>query len=234
MGLGSGVVSEPLPTPAPQSPPTPVKPRLRGVVHQHAFWVAALAGAALVAFAPSGHARLPVAIYAATLCGLLGTSALYHRVTWRSLRARMWMRRADHSMIFLLVAGTYTPFAVLVLHGGLAQTILVVVWLGALAGVILSLAWPDAPRPLTASVYLALGWVAAVAAPQIVDRAGWGPLVLIGVGGLLYSAGAVVYATRRPDPRPLVFGYHEIFHVLVVVAAAVHFAAVAGWALPAG
>jgi hemolysin III len=227
-------VSEPLPTPEPQSPPTPVKPQLRGVVHQHAFWVAAFAGAALVVFAPSGHARLPVAIYAASLCGLLGTSALYHRVTWRNVRARAWMRRADHSMIFLLVAGTYTPFAVLVLHGGLARTILVVVWLGALAGVILSLAWPAAPRPLTAAVYLALGWVAVVATPQIADRAGWPALALIGAGGLLYTAGAIVYATRRPDPRPQVFGYHEIFHVLVVVAAAAHFAAVAGWALPNG
>src|SRR5436190_323196 len=131
--------------------------------HAHAFFVALLAGAALVALAPSGRARLPALIYAATLCGLLGTSALYHRVDWRSVRARMWMRRADHSMIFLLVAGTYTPFAVLVLHGGLARTILVVVWLGALAGVILSLAWPDAPRLLTASVYLAVVWVAVVA-----------------------------------------------------------------------
>jgi hemolysin III len=228
------VTTEPLPTPEPRSPPAPVKPRLRGVVHSHAFWVALLAGAALVALAPSGHARVPALVYAASLCGLLGTSALYHRVNWRKARARLWMRRLDHSMIFLLVAGTYTPFAVLVLHGSLAETILIVVWAGALGGVILSLAWPGAPRALTAAVYIALGWVAVAAMPQIADRAGWAALILLGAGGVLYTAGAVVYALRRPDPSPQVFGYHEVFHVLVVIAAAAHYAAVAGWALPAG
>jgi hemolysin III len=228
------VTTEPLPTPEPISPPAPVKPRLRGVVHAHAFFVALAAGALLVVLAPSGHARVPALIYAATLCGLLGTSALYHRVDWRTVRARMWMRRADHSMIFLLVAGTYTPFAVLVLHGGLATTILVVVWAGALGGVILSLAWPGAPRAVTAAVYLALGWVAVVAMPQILDQAGWAALILLGAGGVLYTAGAVIYALRRPDPSPLVFGYHEVFHVLVVIAAAAHYAAVAGWAVSAG
>jgi hemolysin III len=228
------VTTEPLPTPEPISPPAPVKPRLRGVVHAHAFYVALAAGAALVAFAPDGRARVAALIYAATLCGLLGTSALYHRVDWRSLRARAWMRRLDHSMIFLLVAGTYTPFAVLVLHGGLGRTILVVVWAGALGGVLLSLLWPGAPRAVTASVYIALGWVAVVAMPQIADRAGWAALILLGAGGVLYTAGAVIYALRRPDPRPLVFGYHEVFHVLVVIAAAAHYAAVAGWAVSAG
>jgi len=227
------VTTEPLPTPAPRSPPVPVKPRLRGVIHEHAFFVALLAGGVLVALAPSGRARLPAVIYAATLCGLLGTSALYHRVDWRSLRARLWMRRLDHSMIFLLVAGTYTPFAVLVLHGTLATTILVVAWGGALGGVILSLAWPGSPRWVTAAVYLALGWVAVVAMPQIAERAGWTALALLGAGGVLYTAGAVIYAVRRPDPRPLVFGYHEVFHVCVVVAAAAHYAAVAGWAIGA-
>ena len=174
------MTTEPLPTPAPRSPPVPVKPRLRGVIHEHAFFVALLAGGVLVALAPSGHARLPAVIYAATLCGLLGTSALYHRVDWRSLRARLWMRRLDHSMIFLLVAGTYTPFAVLVLHGSLGRTILVVVWAGAAGGVLLSLLWPDAPRAVTAAVYVALGWVAVAALPQIADRAGWAALTLIG------------------------------------------------------
>src|SRR5207248_3182420 len=133
-----------------------------------------------------------------------------------------------------LVAGTYTPFAALVLHGALATTILVVVWAGAIGGVVFSLAWPGAPRALIAAVYLALGWVAVVAMPQIAQRAGWGALALLGAGGVLYTAGAVIYALRRPDPRPQVFGYHEVFHVLVVVAAAAHYAAVAGWAVSAG
>ena len=225
---------EPLPTPAPVGPPAPFKPRLRGVIHEHAFFIALVAGGLLVGLAPSARARGAALVYALSLCGLLGTSALYHRVDWRSVRARMWMRRADHSMIFLLVAGTYTPFAVLVLHGTLGRTILWVVWAGALGGILLSVAWPSAPRPLVAAVYVALGWVAIAAMPQIAQRAGWGALALLGAGGVLYTAGAVIYALRRPDPRPLVFGYHEVFHVLVVIAAAAHYAAVAGWALSAG
>src|SRR5207248_11350082 len=136
-----------------------VKPRLRGGLHQYAFFVALVAGAVLVALAHDGKTRLAMTVYAVSVAGLLGTSALYHRRDWTA-RARMWMRRLDHSMIFVLIAGTYTPFALLVLHGTLARTILIVVWAGAVGGTILNLFWVRAPKPVTAAVYIALGWVA--------------------------------------------------------------------------
>jgi hemolysin III len=208
-----------------------VKPRMRGVLHQYAFFVAVVLGAVLVIVAPDGRARVAAAIYAFAVSGLLGTSALYHRVTW-SKRARAWMRRLDHSMIFVLIAGTYTPFALLVLDGTLAQAILIVVWAGALGGIVLNLVWITAPRWLTAAVYVALGWVAVAAMPALADKIGAGGVALLMGGGLLYTAGAVIYATKRPDPSPEVFGYHEIFHALVVAAAAAHFAVVAFYALP--
>ena len=210
-----------------------VKPRLRGVLHQYAFFVAAVLGAALVIAAPSGRARAAAAIYAVAVAGLLGTSALYHRVTW-SRRARAWMRRLDHSMIFVLIAGTYTPFALLVLSGGLARAILIVVWGGAVAGVILKLAWISAPRWLTAAVYVALGWVAIAAMPSLAGALGAVAVGLVLAGGVLYTAGAVIYARQRPDPSPTVFGYHEIFHALVVAAATAHFAVIAFYVILRG
>ena len=210
------------------------KPRLRGVSHQWAFYISLVAGLALVIVAPSGRATVAAAIYAASVAALFGTSALYHRINWKTLGARRWMRRLDHSMIFVLIAGTYTPFALLVLDGTLAKVVLVGVWSGAAAGIAFTLIWPNAPKWLTAGTYVALGWFSIVAVPQITARAGAGALVLLGVGGVAYTLGAVVYARRRPDPRPATFGYHEIFHVLVVVAAAAHFTAVAAFALPAG
>jgi len=226
-------MSEPLPTPPPQRAAPPARPRLRGVIHQWSFFVALAAGAALVWWAPAGRATLASAIYAAALAGLLGTSALYHRVTWRPA-ARAWLRRLDHSMIFVLIAGTYTPFALLVLDGPLADVVLVGVWAGALMGIVFSLVWIGAPPWLTAAAYVALGWFSVIALPQILERAGAGALVLLAAGGAAYTAGAVVYARRRPDPLPATFGYHEIFHVLVVIAAAAHFAAVAAFAVPEG
>ena len=144
----------------------------------------------------------------------------------------MWMRRLDHSMIFVLIAGTYTPFALLVLHGTLARTILIVVWAGAAGGTILNFFWVRAPKPVTAAVYIALGWVAIAAMPQMADAIGFVGVGLILLGGVLYTAGAVIYALRRPNPIPGVFGYHEVFHALVVAAAAAHFTAVAAYALP--
>ena len=208
------------------------KPRLRGVTHEWAFFVSLIAGAGLIAAAPSGHARLGVAIYAFSLSALLGTSALYHRVNWRRPEIRRWMRRLDHSMIFLLIAGTVTPFALLVMHGPLASALLIAVWAGAAAGIVVELIWVDAPKWATTIVYLAVGWIGALGFPAIVIEAGLGAGILIAVGGVLYTAGAVVYARQRPDPNPAVFGYHEIFHVLVIAAAAAHFAAVALFALP--
>jgi hemolysin III len=204
-----------------------VKPRLRGVSHQWAFFVSLAAGALLVAIAPAGRATLATGIYAVTVAALFGVSAVYHRVNWVSAGARRWMRRLDHSMIFCLIAGTYTPFALLVLEGTLATAILVGVWAGALAGIVLNLVWVDAPKWVTAAVYLALGWVAVVALPDLASRLGPTAIALIGAGGVLYTAGAVIYALRRPNPVPAVFGYHEIFHVLVIAAAALQYAVIA-------
>jgi hemolysin III len=213
--------------------PLPIKPRLRGVVHQWSFFVALAAGAALVAWAPAGRATVAAAIYAVALAGLLGTSALYHRITWQP-RARAWLRRLDHSMIFVLIAGTYTPFALLVLDDPLRGIVLAGVWAGALAGIVFTLLWVHAPKWLTAASYVALGWFSIIAVPQIAEHAGAGALVLLALGGVAYTLGAVVYASQRPDPRPQTFGYHEIFHVLVVVAAAAHFTAIAAFAVPHG
>jgi hemolysin III len=222
-------MSQPLPTPS--SAPAPFqRPRLRGVVHQWSFFVALAAGAALVIWAPA-DATAACAIYAAALAGLLGTSALYHRITWRPA-VRSWLRRLDHSMIFVLIAGTYTPFAALVLREPLREVVLAGVWAGAAAGIVFTLLWSDAPKWLTAAAYVALGWFSVIAIPQITERAGAGALALLGAGGLAYTAGAVIYASRRPDPRPATFGYHEVFHVLVVVAALAHFVAVAAFAVP--
>ncbi len=182
----------------PALPSSAVKPRLRGVSHQWAFVVSVATGVALVLGAPAGRATLAAAIYAASVAGLFGASALYHRVTW-SVVARRWMRRLDHSMIFLLIAGTYTPVGLLVLQGRLATVVLAVVWGGAVAGIALELAWRGAPRWLGGTVYLALGWVAVVAMPQLFAELGVAGGLLIVAGGLIYSAGAAVYALRHPD-----------------------------------
>ena len=226
--------AEPLPTPerviAPVEPEPESRPRLRGVVHQWSFFVALVAGASLVALAPPGRATVVCAVYAAAVCGLLATSALYHRVDWSPGR-RIWMRRLDHAMIFVLIAGTCTPFAVLVLAEPLRDIVLFGVWGGAAAGIVFTLVWVDAPRWLTAAAYVTLGWFAVIAFPQIWERAGGGAVALLVAGGLAYTAGAVIYARRWPDPRPTVFGYHEVFHVLVAVAALAHFVAIAVYAL---
>ena len=210
------------------------KPRLRGVSHEWAFFISLVAGAALIVAAPNGHARVAMAVYAFSLSGLLGTSALYHRVDWRRPEIRRWMRRLDHSMIFLLIAGTVTPFALLVMSGSLADALLIAVWAGALAGIVVELIWVDAPKWVSTIVYLAVGWIGLLGFPAIVVAAGVGAGALIAAGGVLYTAGAVIYARQRPDPNPAVFGYHEIFHALVIAAAAAHFAAIAIYALPSG
>ena len=209
-----------------------VKPKLRGVSHEWAFFVSLVLGAALIIAAKTPKATLAVAIYAVSLSALLGTSALYHRVNWKRPNVRRWMRRLDHSMIFFLIAGTYTPFALLVLNGWLSDAILVVVWAGAIAGAIVEMVWIDHPKWVAALIYLSLGWVAVVAFPGSGTRWGWRGPCWSPLGGLLYTAGAVVYATQRPNPSPRIFGYHEVFHALVIVAAAAQFAAVAFFALP--
>jgi hemolysin III len=209
-----------------------VKPRLRGVSHQWAFFVSVVLGAVLVLAAPAGSGRLSAAIYAFSVAGLFGASALYHRINWTTDGARRWMRRLDHSMIFVLIAGTYTPFAVLVLDGTLATVILIVVWTGAAGGVVLKLCWIDAPKWLIALIYVALGWVAVAAFPDMLGELGLAPTAMVAAGGVLYTLGAVVYALRRPDPAPEVIGYHEIFHALVIAAAALQYAVIAFFVLP--
>ncbi|HWT95183.1 MAG TPA: hemolysin III family protein [Solirubrobacteraceae bacterium] len=205
--------------------PEILKPRWRGVLHQYAFFVALGAGAMLVIAADGTRERIAALVYAIGLAGLLGTSALYHRVTWRRPSARMWMRRLDHSMIFVLIAATVTPIALLTLDDPTRTVLLAVAWGGTAAGVALNLLWPRAPKWLSAVVYLLVGWSGAVAIPELAGYA-VGALVLVAIGGVLYTAGAIIYATERPNPSPRVFGYHEIFHALVVGAAALHFAAI--------
>jgi hemolysin III len=214
-------------------PAVRVKPRLRGVLHQYAFFVSLASGTLLVLLATTVRASVAAVIYAASVSALFGVSALYHRVTWTG-PARRRMRRLDHAMIFLLIAGTYTPVGLLVLQGRLGTVVLAVVWGGALAGIVLELAWAGAPRWLGGTVYLALGWVAVVAMPQLFARLGVTGGMLIVAGGLVYSAGAAVYALRRPDPVPAVFGYHEVFHLLVIAGVAAHFLAISLFVLPTG
>src|SRR5689334_10203764 len=211
-----------------------VKPKLRGVSHEWAFFLSLGFGTALIILAETPKATLAVAIYAVSLSALFGTSALYHRVNWSRPQVRQWMRRLDHSMIFFLIAGTYTPFALLVLNGTLAMAILVVVWIGAIAGAIVEMIWIDHPKWASALIYLSLGWVAVAAFPELWSAMGVGGTLLVAFGGLLYTAGAVVYAVQRPNPSPAIFGYHEIFHLLVIAAAVAHFSAIAFFALPHG
>jgi hemolysin III len=194
--------------------------------------VSLVTGVALVLAAPSGRAALATTIYAVSVAGLFGASALYHRISWASVAARRWMRRLDHSMIFFLIAGTYTPFALLALRGTLATAILIVVWSAAAAGIVLKLVWIDAPKTLVAVIYVALGWVAVAAFPELIARLGVTATALVAAGGVLYTVGAIIYAFQRPDPVPAVFGYHEIFHALVIVAAALQYAVVAFYVLP--
>ena len=214
-------------------PEARVKPRLRGVSHQYAFFVSLASGTLLVLLATTTKASIAAALYAASVSALFGVSALYHRGTWTTA-ARRRMRRLDHAMIFLLIAGTYTPVGLLVLQGTLATVVLAVVWGGAAAGILLELAWTKAPRWLGGTVYLSLGWVAVVAMPQLFTRLGVAGGLLIVAGGLVYSAGAAIYALRRPDPVPAVFGYHEVFHLLVIAGVAAHFLAISLYALPSG
>ena len=200
------------------------KPRMRGWLHAYAFFVAAVAGIVLCSIAATRPGYGPLvgcAIYSLSVCGLFGVSALYHRRVW-SERGYQVMRRLDHSMIFLLIAGTYTPFSVLLLPRWTAVWILAVVWGGALAGVALNLVWPHAPRWVAAPLYVALGWVAIAVLPTILHVGGVAALVLLLVGGVVYTVGAVFYALRRPNPWPTVFGHHEFFHACTLVAALCH------------
>ena len=203
-----------------------VKPRLRGVSHQYAFFVALVAGAFLVAAADTGRARVAVAIYAASVAAMFGSSALYHRITWPPAPHR-WLRRLDHAMIYVLIAGTYTPFGFLALSGPWRTAVLAVVWSGALAAIVLTFSSSEKPQWVEPAIAVALGWVGIVVLPQLLDKIGLAGVGLLLAGGVLYTAGSVVYARRKPNPVPAAFGYHEIFHVLVIGAAACHYASIA-------
>lgn len=202
---------------------------MRGWLHAYAALVAAVGGLVLCAVAasrPGGVAPLvSCAIYSITVVALFGVSALYHRRVWGK-RGFQLMRRLDHSMIFLLIAGTYTPFSVLLLSPGAATAVLAVVWGGALFGVVTKLAWPHAPRWLSVPLYIGLGWVAVAVLPQIAAAGGTTALVLLLAGGVFYTGGALCYALRRPNPWPTVFGHHEFFHACTLVAALCHHIAV--------
>lgn len=207
----------------------PDKPRLRGWIHLWSLVAAFAAGVTLISLAGatvSAEAALGTSVYVVTVLGLFGVSALYHRKTWRTVGARTWMRRLDHSMIFLFIAGTYTPLAMIALQPTTGAVVLAVVWGGALGGVVLKLAWPNSPRWLGVPVYVALGWVAVFVLPDLMERAGVAALVLLLVGGVLYTVGGLFYASRWPDPWPRTFGYHEFFHSAVSAAAVCHHVAI--------
>ncbi|MEU7586484.1 hemolysin III family protein [Micromonospora sp. NPDC049230] len=204
------------------------KPRMRGWLHTYAFFVALLCGIVLCSIAATRPGWAPLVsclIYSLTVCGLFGTSALYHRRVW-SERGYQVMRRMDHSMIFVFIAGTYTPLCVLLLAPRPATVMLALVWGGALAGVALKVVWPHVPRWVSAPLYLALGWVAVAMLPEILHGGGVAALVLLIAGGAIYSAGAVFYALRRPNPWPTVFGHHEFFHACTLLAALCHHIAI--------
>jgi hemolysin III len=209
----------------------PPKPRYRGTSHFYALFVAIVAALVLVATAPAGLATLAAAVYATTLVTMFGASALYHRGNW-SLPAAKRLLQLDHTAIFLLIAGTYTPIALLAMDGAVRTATLTAVWVVAVAGIIFEWMPIPAPRGYVTTVYMCLGWIGAFSFVPLYDSTGWEGVVLIAGGGLLYSIGAVVHAARKPDPWPDTFGYHEIFHIFVILAALLHYCAIAFLVLP--
>jgi hemolysin III len=207
-----------------------VKPKLRGVFHEAGFYVAIGLGIALVLTASPGRARVSAIVFASCVVACFGFSALYHRPTWQP-RARSWLARLDHAGIYLLIAGTYTPIGLLVLSQTWGIIVLSIVWGAAALAILLKLCRPGIPKALSAALGLAIGWVGVSAAGQLMKLPVTG-LSLLAVGGLAYTAGALVYAFKRPDPIPHILGYHEIFHLLTLVAAACTYAAIAFYVLP--
>ena len=210
------------------------RPLLRGALHQAAFSFALVAGALLIAYADrNAVTRTSAAIFAGSVVSMLGASALYHRITW-SPRVRPWLRRVDHAGIYLLIAGSYTPVGLLALHGVLQRVVLGVVWAGAAASILMKFLWVNAPKWLAAVIGIALGWVGVAAMPELWRTAGVAAVALLAAGGLAYTAGALVYALRRPDPVPHVFGYHELFHALTLVAVSSQYVAIAFFVVRVG
>jgi hemolysin III len=206
------------------------RPLLRGVLHQGAFFVALVVGTLVIVGADGGRRTVAASIFAGTVVLMLGASSLYHRITW-SPRVRPWMRRVDHAGVYLLIAGTYTAVGLVSLTGTLQHVVLALVWTGVGVAIVIKFAWAQAPQWLTVAIGLALGWISVVAVPQIAEHAGVAAMALLGAGGLAYTLGALVYAFRRPDPAPNLFGYHELFHALTLVAVACQYVAIAFFVL---
>jgi len=209
------------------------KPLLRGVLHQHAFSASLVVGTLLIVGADGARRHVAAAVFAGSVAACFGASALYHRVTWTP-RLRPWMRRVDHAGVYLLIAGTYTPVCLLVLGGAWSLAVLVTVYACTIAAVAFKFAWVDAPKWLAAAIGLALGWGALAVLPQLVTRLDAAAVALLGVGGLAYTLGAIVYARQRPSPVPTVFGYHELFHALTIVAVACQYVAIAFFVVRVG
>ncbi len=207
------------------------RPLLRGWFHLCAAIAAAVGLVALVLLADSAEAYVGGSIFAASLIALYATSATYHTITW-GRRMRAFLKRLDHSMIFVLIAGTYTPICLVAASTAWGITLLAVVWSIALAGIVLKVCWPGAPRWLSVLLYASAGWLGVIAAVPLTDWLAWAPIALLILGGVLYTIGGVIYAARRPNPWPRVFGYHEVFHLLVIAGSAFHFALVAIYLMP--
>jgi hemolysin III len=209
-----------------------LRPRFRGVSHEWAFFASTGVGAALVIYASGARAVISAAIFAASVAGMFGASALYHRVPWPTAARRRLFAKLDHAGIYLLIAGTYAPVGLLVLEGAWRWTVLGIVWTGALVAILVKVFAPGGPKWVPATIGVVLGWVGVVALPQLTEL-GAG-LVLFLAGGACYTLGAIVYASRRPNPLPRAFGYHEVFHLLVIAAAACQYVAIAFFVLPHG
>jgi hemolysin III len=203
------------------------------VLHQVAFFVSLVVGTLLIVGADGGSRHAAAAVFAGSVAACFGASALYHRVTWTP-RLRRWMRRVDHAGIYLLIAGTYTPVCLLVLNGVWRIAVLAIVYAGAAAAIVLKFVWVDAPKWLAAVLGIALGWVGVAILPQLATRLDPAAVALLGAGGLAYTAGAIIYARRRPNPLPTVFGYHELFHALTIAAVACQYVAIAFFVIRAG
>jgi hemolysin III len=209
------------------------RPLLRGVIHQAGFAVSLVVGTLLIVGADGARGHVAASVFAASVAVCFGASALYHRVTWTP-PVRLWMRRIDHAGIYVLIAGTYTAVCLIALSGAWRWTVLAIVWVGAGAAIILKFAWVGAPKWLAAATGLALGWVGVVAFPKLASTLDPAAVVLLGIGGLVYTAGAVVYVRRKPNPAPAVFGYHEVFHAMTIVAVACQYVAIAFFIVRAG
>jgi hemolysin III len=214
-------------------PAVVARPLLRGVLHEVAFWISLVIGVLLVLGVEDTERRVAAAVFAGSVVTCFGASALYHRVLWPP-HLRLWMRRIDHAGVYLLIAGTYTPVSLLALDGNWRPVVLATVWTGAAAAIVLKFAWVAAPKWLAAAIGIALGWIAVIALPELARSVSPAGLILLIVGGLAYTAGAVVYARGRPDPVPAVFGYHELFHALTIVGIACQYTAIAFFVLHAG